>query len=190
LPQGFEPVELLDGAAVVAFGLGLVADGQGPTVGLFDHAVESFAEHVVAVLGAGDLEIAGEFLRHEEEGVAGGVEDLGEAGGEQAGLEARGAEEGLLGEGDALDGEELLGVDGLVDGEEVGSEMVDFLEVLEPDDAEGGGGETVFAAILRGDGLTLRGAGSGGLGGVGAIGGELFGGDGFTGTWHAIDLPI
>jgi len=161
LPQGFEPVELLDGAAVVAFGLGLVADGQGPTVGLFDHAVESFAEHVVAVLGVGDLEIAGEFLRHEEEGVAGGVEDLGEAGGEQAGLEARGAEEGLLGEGDALDGEELLGVDGLVDGDEIGSEMVDLLEVFEADDGEGGGRKAVLAAISCGGGLTLRGAGAG-----------------------------
>jgi hypothetical protein len=43
LPQGFEPVELLDGAAVVAFGLGLIAQSQGPTVGLFHHALESFA---------------------------------------------------------------------------------------------------------------------------------------------------
>ena len=147
---------------------------------------------VVAVLGAGDFDIAitGEFWAHEEDGVAGGVEGLVEAGGEEAGFEARGAEDGLLGEGDALDGEEFLGVDGLVDGDEVGSEMGDLMEVFEADDGEGGGGEAVFAGILGGAGLALRGAGPGGLGGVGAIGGELFLGDGFLGTWHAFDLPF
>ena len=76
------------------------------------------------------------------------VEGLVEAGGEEAGLEARGTEDGLLGEGEALDGEEFLGVDGLVDGDEVGSEMGDLLEVFEADDGEGRGSEAVFAAIL------------------------------------------
>ncbi len=73
MPQGFEPFELLDGAAVVAFGLGLIADGEGPTVGLLDHAMESFAQEEVAVLGAGDFDIAitDEFFGHEEEGCAG-----------------------------------------------------------------------------------------------------------------------
>jgi hypothetical protein len=37
------------------------------------------------------------------------------------------AEHGLLGEGDALDGEHLLGVGGLVDGNEVGAKVGDFL---------------------------------------------------------------
>jgi hypothetical protein len=46
LSQSFEPFEFFEGAAVVAFGLGLVAD---------------------------DIEIAGEFLGHVGEGVAGGV---------------------------------------------------------------------------------------------------------------------
>jgi len=115
-----------------------------------DQAVESFAQRVVAVLGAGDFDIAvaGEFRGHEDHGVAGGLEGLVEAGGEEAGLEARGAEDGLLGEGEALDGEEFLGVDGLVDGDEVGSEMGDLLEVFEADDGEGRGSEAVFAAIL------------------------------------------
>jgi hypothetical protein len=150
LPQGFEPFELLDRAAVVAFRLGLVADGQGPTVGLLDHAVESFAQYVVAVLGAGDFDIAStnEFIGHEDDGVTGGVEGLVEAGGEEAGLEARGAEDSLLGEGEALDGEEFLGIDGLVDGDEVGSEVGDLMEVFEADDGKGGGSEAVFAAIL------------------------------------------
>jgi hypothetical protein len=73
LPQGLEPLEFLDRAAVVAFGLGLVTHGEGPTVGLLDHAVESFAQEVVAVLGAGDFDIAitDEFFGHEEEGGAG-----------------------------------------------------------------------------------------------------------------------
>ena len=114
-------------------------------------------------------------------GVAVGVEGFVEAGGEEAGLEAGGAEHGLLGEGHALDGEEFLGVDGLVDGDEVGFEMGDFLEVFEADDGEGGGGEAVFAGVLGGAGLAFGGAGAGGLGGVGAIGGELFFGDGWFG---------
>jgi hypothetical protein len=149
LPQGFEPFKLLDGAAVVAFRLGLIADSQGPTVGLLDHPVESFAEQVVTVLGAGDFDIpiTGEFFSHEDHGVTGGVKGLVEAGGEEAGLQARGAEESLLGEGEALDGEEFLGVDGLVDGDEIGSEMGDFIEVFEADDGEGGGSEAVFATI-------------------------------------------
>ena len=90
----------------------------------------------------------------------------------------------MLGEGDAFEGEEFLGVDGLVEGDEVVLEVGDFLEVFEADDGEGGGGEAVFAGILGGAGLALRGAGAGGLGGVGAIGGELFGGDGAMGLWH------
>jgi hypothetical protein len=36
----------------------------------------------------------------------------------------------------------------LVDGGQVGSEMGDFLEIFEPDDGEGGGGEAVRAGVL------------------------------------------
>ena len=100
----------------MAFGLGLIAKEQGPTVGGFHHAVETLAEGIVAVLGAGDLEIGGELLVQQEERPPAGIEDLIETGGKEAGLKASGAEEGLLGEGDALDGEKFLGVDGLVYG--------------------------------------------------------------------------
>jgi hypothetical protein len=86
-----------------------------------------------------------------------------------------------LGEGYALQGEEFLGIDGLVDGDEVVAEAGDFLEVFETDDGEGGSGEDVFAGVLGRVGLALRGAGAGGFGGVGAVGGEAFGGDGATG---------
>ena len=155
MPQGFEPFELLDCTAVVAFRLGLIADEQGPTVGLANHAMESLAQQPVTVLGARDFDIAipGEFRAHEEHGVTGGVEGLVEAGGEEAGLKARGAEDSLLCEGDALDGKEFLGVDGLVDGNEVGSEVFYFMEVFEADDGEGGGSEAVISGILCGASL-------------------------------------
>jgi hypothetical protein len=55
-----------------------------------------------------------------------------------------------LGEGDTLDGEELLGVDGLVDGDGVLAEAGDLVEIFEADDGEGGGGESVFAGVLGG----------------------------------------
>jgi hypothetical protein len=134
----------------MAFRLGLITESQGPTVGLFHQAVESFAQRVVAVLGAGDFDIplTGEFWDHEDHRAIAGVEGLVEAGGEEAGFQARAAEDSLLGEGEALDGEEFLGVDGLVDGNEVGPEVGDLIEVFEADDGEGGGGEAVFTAVL------------------------------------------
>jgi hypothetical protein len=64
--------------------------------------------------------------------------------------------------------------------------MGDLLEVFEADDGEGGDREAVFAGILGGAGLALWGAGAGGSGGVGAIGGELFLGDGLLGLRHGV----
>src|SRR6266404_4991090 len=105
MPQRLETFEFLDRAPIMAFGLGLIAQEQRPTGGGFRNAVETLAEGVVAVLGAGDLDIRGELRRNREERPTARVEGLIEAGGKEASLEARGAEEGLLGEGDALDGE-------------------------------------------------------------------------------------
>jgi hypothetical protein len=107
------------------------------------------------------------------------VDGLVETGGEEAGFEAGGAEDALLGDGDALDGEEFLRVDGLEDGHGVIAELGDFIEVFEADDSEGGAGETVFAGVLGGAGLAFWGARTGGASGVGAVGGELRIGDGF-----------
>jgi hypothetical protein len=168
----------------VAFSLGLVAQQEGDAVGLAGHAVEAIAQQEVAVLGTGDFDIAiaGDGGIHEADGFAAAIEGGVEAGGEVAGFEAGAAEDGVLGEGDALQGEEFLGVDGPVDGDEVVAEAGDFLEVFEADHGEGGPGENVFAGVLGRVGLALGGARSGGLGGVGAIGGEAFGGDGAT--WH------
>jgi hypothetical protein len=181
--EGFEAVEFLDGSAVVAFGLGLVTQQEGKAVGLAGHAVETVAQQVVAVLGSGDFDIAiaGDGFIHEADGLAAAVEGRVQTGGEVSGFQAGAAEHGVLGEGDALQGEELLGVDGLIDGDEVVAEAGDFLEVFEADDGEGRSGEDVFAGVLGRVGLALRGAGTGRLGGVGAIGGEALGG----GFWHS-----
>src|SRR5580700_3091550 len=110
-----------------------------------------------------------------------------EAGGEEAGLEAGGAQHGLLREGHSLEGEQLLGVDGLVDGGEVGFEVGDFVEVLKADDGEGGGGEAVRACIAGGAGLALRGARASALGRVGAVRGELCVGDGHEVSFQLTD---
>ncbi len=180
--EGDEAFELLDGAAVVALSLGLVAQEERPGVGAAGKAVEAGGQGEVAVLGADDFDIAiaNEFPGHGRDGVTGPIEGLIEAGGEEAGFEAGGAEHGLLGEGDAFEGEEFLGVGGLVDGREVVAEAGDFIELFETHDGKGGGGEAVFAGVLSGAGLAFEGARSGGAGGVGAVGGELFGGDGFA----------
>ena len=140
--------------------------------------MEAFRQGVVIFLSVGDLDNRGSVRAQRVEGLAAVVESCVETGGEEAGLEAGGAQENVLGEGHALEGEEFLGVDGLVDGDEVGSEMGDFVEVFEADDGEGGGGEAVLAGVLGGAGFAFGGARSGGLGGVGAVGGELFFGDG------------
>jgi hypothetical protein len=107
-----------------------------------------------------------------------GVEGLVEAGGEEAGFEAGGAEDGLLGEGHAFEGEEFLGVDGVIGCDEVFAEVGDLIEVFEADYGESSGGEAVFAGVLGRAVFSFRSAWAGRTGGVGAIGGELFRGNG------------
>jgi hypothetical protein len=185
--EAFEALEFLDGAAVHAFGLGLVAQEEGKARGVFVDAVEAFGEEIVAVLRHGDFVIVvDECVADFHEGFALAGESLIEEGGADAFVEAFDAEEDLLGESDALDGEELLGVDGLVDGDGVFAELGDFVDVFEADDGEGGGGESMFAGVEGGAGLAFGGTGSGGMGGVGAVGGELFMGYGLLGAWHSV----
>jgi hypothetical protein len=166
----------------MSFGLSLITQEQGPTVGLADRSVESFGQGEVAILGFGDFDIAiaGEFGTHVDHRIV-AVHGLFETGGEEAGLEAGGAEESLLREGHALEGELFLGVGGLKDGSEVGEEMGDFIEVFEADDGEGGTGEAVQAGVLGGSGLAFLSARAGGAGRVDAIGGAAFFGDGWFG---------
>jgi hypothetical protein len=75
----------------------------------------------------------------------------------------------------AFDGEEFLGVDGLVAGDEVGAEVGDGVDFLEANDGVVFGGEGVFAGVLGRAGFAFGGARSGGLGGVGAVGGDTVG---------------
>src|ERR1700676_4043768 len=65
---------------------------------------------------------------------------------------------------DALDGEQLLGIDGPVDGDKGGAEAVVFLEVFEADDGEVRCGEAMLAGVPRGAGFALGSAGTGGMG--------------------------
>src|ERR1700686_5918780 len=144
MPEGLEAVEILEGAAIFAFSNDLVTKEQRPGLGYLasGHAMEAFGGGVGAVLGLrdGEIAIADEVLGHADEEAAGGVEGFVEASGEEAALEVGDAEHGLLGEGDALDGEQLLGIDGTVNGNQIGAEAGDFLEIFEADDGEGRGG--------------------------------------------------
>ena len=150
MPQGLEAFEFLDRTTVMPLGLGLIAQEQGPAHGGLRHTMETLAESVVAVLGAGDFDIRGELRGHQEERASVGVEGLIETAGEEAGLKAGGAEKRLLREGDPLNCKKLLSVDGLVEREEVGLEMSDFLMLFEADDGESCGGEAVLSGILGG----------------------------------------
>jgi len=155
--------------------LGLVAEEEGEAVGELGEALEAVGEGVVAVLGLDDLDIVGNHIfGHGEEVVAVAAQGVVHALGEEAAFQAGDAEQGLLGDGDALQGDHLLGVDGLVDGHEVGFEAADFLDVFQADDGEAGGGEIVFDGVLGGAGLAFGGARSGGPGGVGAVGSATF----------------
>jgi hypothetical protein len=195
VPEGLEAFEILEGPAIFAFGDDLVTHEQRPGVGYLagGHAVEAFGEGVGAVLRLRDgyIAIADEVLGHADEEAAGGVEGFVEASGEEAAFEVRDAEHGLLGQSDALDGEQLLGIDGPVDGDKIGAEAGDFLEVFEADDGEVRGGKAVLAGVLGGAGLALGSAGASGMGRIGVIGGELFLGYGLAGMrWHGVFLPI
>jgi hypothetical protein len=85
VPEGLQAVEILDGPAIFAFGLDLIAQEQRPGVGslVSSHALEAIGEGVVAVLGLGDFDIAmaDEVLGHGDEELPGSVEGLVEASG-------------------------------------------------------------------------------------------------------------
>ena len=182
--QSPEALEFLDGAAVETLGLGLIAEEQREAVGFASQDLETLGQGAGAVLGPGDFDIADEVVGEGIDQAAIAIEGLVEATGEESGFESGGAKQGLLGEGHALDGEKLLGIDGLVDGDEVLAEAGDGVDFFEADDGEVGGGEAVLAGVLGGDGLAAGRARSGGAGGVGAVGGEALGGDVAGFGWH------
>ena len=170
--ERFEAVEIFDGAAVETLGLGLVAEENGPGWGVFPGVLgEALGEAEIAILGAGDFEVVsedfGEELVNRE---VFGVHDLIEADSEEAVFEGGAAEQGLLGEGDAFDGEEFLGVDGPIAGDGVSPEVGDDVDFFEADDGEVFGVEGVLARVLGRAGFAFGGAGSSGVLGVGAVG--------------------
>jgi hypothetical protein len=79
-----------------------------------------------------------------------------------------------------------VGVAGFVEGggEEAGFEAGDFVEFFQAHDGKGGGAEAVFPGVLSGPGFSFRGAGAGRALGVGAVGGEAPGRNGFAGAGH------
>ena len=183
--HGLETLEFLHGAAVEPLGLGLIAEEERPTVGLLGHEEDAFGGKVVAILVLRDFDAFAEVLVDDVVGI--GVEiphGFVEGAGEEAGFEAGGAEDGLLCDGHTLDGDEFLGIDGLVGGDEVGLEAGDFVEVFEADDIEGRGCEAVADGVAGRGGFAFWGARSGGMSSVGAVGGKLFGGDGLVGVFH------
>jgi hypothetical protein len=157
--------------------LGLDAEEDEDILGLAHEAGEAFPQDEVAVLFAEDVDILDHFEIHQAERASVGIERLVEARGVHAGFGAGTAVEGLLGEGEAIDGPELLGVDGLVAVDEVGAPIGDFREVFEAENGEVGGVEEVFARVLGGAGFAFGGSRSGGFGGVGSVGSEALGGD-------------
>ena len=170
--------------------MSLIAEEEAPGVIAASESLEAGGEAQTAVLGFGDFDVAAKVVGEETPGIAGGGDGLVHGLGEESGLEGGHAEEVELGESDALDGEELLGVGGMVGGDGVLAEVGESVELFETDDGELRGGESVFAGVLGGTGFALGGLGAGGFDGVGPVGGELLSESGFfirlrgsTGTW-------
>ncbi len=138
-------------------------------------AVKAFGDTEIAFLAAGDFTLAqaGHVLVHGVDGLAVATERLIEAHREEAGFEAGGADEGQLADGDAFDGPEFVGVDGVMEVDEVLAEIADFVKVFKTDCGEDGGGEFVFAGVLRGLKFAGGGAGAGGFLRVEPVGGDL-----------------
>ena len=172
--EGPEALEILDGAAVEAVGLGLMAEEAAPHLGV--DAEEAFGEEEGALIERPAVLLEGFGDLRAEAREAGALDGDGviEHAGVEAAFEVSDAEAGLLGDGDLLEGEEFLGIAGVVEGDEVRAEFEDLVGIFEEGDVVVTGIEAVFAGILGGAGLALGGAGPGGLGGVGPVGSELF----------------
>ena len=132
--------------------------------------MEAVGQGVVAILGAGDFDIAAEGRGHGGDRSVVFVEGDVETDGEDAGSESGGAAHLMLGESHGLESEQFLRIHWLVEGDEVGSEIGDLVEVFESNDGEGGGGEAVSAGVLGGAGLAFGSPRAGALLGVGAVG--------------------
>ena len=84
----------VDGAAIEALGLRLIAEKELPGVGFAVQAVEADGEAEAAILGAGDLDIADELIVEEVVRSAVRGDGLIQGSGEETGLQAGAPEEG------------------------------------------------------------------------------------------------
>jgi hypothetical protein len=180
--EGAEELEVFDRAAVLSFGLGLIAEEEANGIGLVAYAAEARGGPVGAVLVGMDTGVDDEVLVGEDENPFRLREDIVQAEREEAGFEGGESEQDEVGEGDAVDRGALLGGSRLVSGDGVGLEVGDEFGIFDADDGELSGVEGGLAGILRRAGFTFGGAGSGGVGGVGSVGSELFGGSWLL--WH------
>jgi len=116
------------------------------TVGAADHAERSYgllvSDNYFSALGF-DIAVANHLFAHGTEGSAGFLDGAIESDGEEAGFEAITAQDGLLAERDALDGEQFLGIGGAITGDGVGFEVRDLIEFFEAHDGEGSTAEGV-----------------------------------------------
>jgi hypothetical protein len=147
--EAADAFELLDGAAVEALGLGLDPEEDHDIAGLLIQATEALVRDEVAVLGSGDVDVLDHFEIEQAERATVGGEGFIEASGVHASFRPGTAVEGLLGEGDALDGPEFLGVDGLIGGDQVVAEVRDGIDFFEADDGKVLGEEGMFASNHR-----------------------------------------
>jgi hypothetical protein len=178
--EGFEVLEILNGAAMESFGLGLVAEKNGDDVGLPVQAADTLAGPIGAGLLGGDFEVMGDVGVFEDIGLGGALHGFFEAVGEEAGLESGEPEDGEVGEGDTIDGEALLGSDGTEGGGGVGAEVGDELGVFNANDGILGGVEGGLAGVLGSAGFPFGRARAGGFLCIEAIGDAAFRGEGLV----------
>jgi hypothetical protein len=178
--QGLEVLEVLDGAAVEALGLGLEPEENGDDARLPMKSKDTMAGPIGAALLESDLDAVGDLGVFEDPGLGGTLHGFLEAVGEEAGLESVEPEDGEVGEGDAINGEALLGSDGAEGGDGVGAEVGDELGVFNADDGILGGVEGGLAGVLGGSGLAFGRAGAGRFLCVEAIGDAALRGEGFV----------
>ncbi len=98
--------EFVDGSAIVALGLGLVAEEEAPSGGVLHiHLVKAMREEVAVRLDVGGVVV--EFLVERDVGhlVVAIGEDSVERRGAEAGFETGNSEQRVLGKGNAFDGE-------------------------------------------------------------------------------------
>lgn len=177
-----EAIEFFDGAAVKALGLGLVTEESLPDFRFVGEFAESLGDGEIAILGAGDLDVADadQFGAHGSDGtLVARVPGFVDGGGEEAGFETSGAEDLLLSESNSFDRDEFLGIHRIVKRHGIGFEAGHFVELFEPHDGEGMGAETVLDRVLRRRGFAFGSARAGGFLRVRAVGHETFFGNVF-----------